>query len=267
MSWQPRKVISRSIIVLLLIGGLVLAGYGLAQPTNSIYFAVGAGVLSSLIASVVLGMFTSRALAGQTALADKLLQLEQATESRNRYGATLLDEKYFHKPEYWNHLTASTSKRLLLLGHSLNTWVKPEYRKPFLAAIERVVKNKGDFCIILLDPSGGGRQRIADVRGHDYSGNIASTLEAVAEVHRRLPPKLRDRVDVRFLPTAEQPLYMAMVTDTSLEYSPYFLRESSRTTLHASFTRDSAFSNAVIADFQALRRTCTPVDLSAHYSN
>lgn len=264
MKLQSRPQLARAAIVVLLVVGLALVGYGLAQPSNTVWFVVGAGVLSSLLASLVLGFFTSRALGGQSELADKLLQLEKAAESRARYGATFIDEKYFHKPEYWNQLSDSTSRQFYLLGHALNTWAQPEYKKAFLLAIERVIRNKGDFCMLLLDPDGEAQQRIVDVRGRSYRSDIDITLHAVAEVYRKLPTNLKSGVDVRWLPSEEQPLYMAVVTDASLEYSPYFARASTRTAPHASFAISSSFANTVISDFQSVRPSCLPVDLSRY---
>ena len=256
------RTAARVAILIVLVIGLALVGFGLAQPSNTLAFVIGSGVLSSLLASLVLGFFTSRALGGQSELADKLLQLEKAAESRARYGATFIDEKYFHKPEYWNQLSEGTSKRFLLTGHALNTWTHPEYKKAFLDAVSRVIKNKGDFCMLLLDPDGQAQKRIFDARGRNYRTDIETTLQALAEVHKKLPMNLKAKLDVRFFPAEEQPLYMAVITDSSLEYSPYFARASTRSAPHASFAISSAFANTVISDFQAIRPNCTPVDFT-----
>lgn len=264
MSLQSRRVVARIAIVILVMAALVLVGVGLAQPTKSVQFAIGAGVMSSLLASLILGFFASRSLGGQSELVEKLLQLERAAESRSRYGATLLDEKYVHKPDYWNQLSASTTKRLFLIGHALNTWVEPAYRKHFLDSIERVIRNGGDFCLIVLDPTGDAQARIRSARGSDYTQKIDATLRAVAEVHSRLPAKMKSKVDVRRMPPLEQPLYMAVITDSSVEYSPYFRRASTKTTLHASFSLATPFAGAVLADFEALRPACPRVDLADH---
>lgn len=258
------RTTARVAILIVLVIGLALVGFGLAQPSNTVAFVIGSGVLSSLLASLVLGFFTSRSLGGQSELADKLLQLEKAAESRARYGATFIDEKYFHKPEYWNRLSDGTSKQFFLIGHALNTWAQPEYKQAFLAAISRVVKNKGDFCMLLLDPDGQAQKRIIDARGRNYRTDIEATLHALAEVHKKLPANLKGKLDVRFLPSDEQPLYMAVITDLSLEYSPYFARASTRSAPHASFAISSPFANTVISDFQSIRSNCKPVDLANH---
>lgn len=262
MGLQVGKRAARVGILIVLVVGLVLVGFGLAQPSSTVAFVVGSGVLSSLLAALVLGFFTSRSLGGQSELAEKLLQLEKAAESRARYGATFIDEKYVHKPEYWNQLSDSTSKQFLLIGHALNTWTQPEYKKAFLAAITRVIRNKGDFCIILLDPDGQAQKRIIDARGRNYRTDIETTLQALSEVHKKLPANLKSKLDVRFLRSDDQPLYMAVITDSSLEYSPYFARASTRSAPHASFALSSPFASTVISDFQSLRPDCTPVDLA-----
>lgn len=264
MVLQPNRVIARIVVGILLCAALVLVGFGLAQPTNSIQFAVGAGVLSSLLASVILGFFASRSLAVQNNLADKLMALDAAASSRSKYGATLLADKYEHKPEHWNNLLAASSQRLFLVGHALTTWVAPAHRKHFLTAIERIIRSGGDFCIIVLDPSGDAQTRIRDTRGSDYTSKVEVTLQAIAEVYDRLPIELKEKVDVRYMPRTEQPLYMAVITDSNLEYSPYFMRASTRTTLHASFLLDTPFAAAVLADFDALRKACPRVDLAQH---
>lgn len=261
MGIQLGRTAARVSILIVLVIGLALVGFGLAQPANTVAFVIGAGVLSSLLASLVLGFFTSRSLGGQSELADKLLQLERAAESRQRYGATFIDEKYFHKPEYWNQLSDGTSKQFYLIGHALNTWSQPEYKKSFLAAISRVIRSKGDFCMLLLDPDGDAQKRIVSARGRSYRKDIETTLHALAEVHKSLPANLKGKLDVRFLPSEEQPLYMAVITDSSLEYSPYFSRASTRSAPHASFAISSPFANTVISDFQSIRQNCKPVDL------
>jgi hypothetical protein len=262
MKLRSTRSLARVAILIVLVIGLALVGYGLAQPSNTIVFVVGSGVLSSLLASLVLGFFTSKALGAQSQLVDKLLQLEKAAESRVRNGATFIDEKYSHKPEYWNQLSTNTSKQFLLIGHALDTWTRSEYRTAFQAAIVRVIKNKGDFCVLLLDPNGDAQKRIIEARGKDYRTNIETTLHALAEVRAKLPDHLKTKLDVRFLPPKEQPLYMAVVTDSSLEYSPYFVRASTRSAPHASFAISSSFANTVITDFQAIRPNSEPVDLS-----
>jgi len=253
---------ARAGILIVLVVGLALIGFGLAQPSQTLAFVIGSGVMSSLLASLVLGFFTSRSLGGQSELADKLLQLEKASESRARYGVTFIDDKYFHKPEYWNHLSDNTSKQFLLIGHALNTWTQPEYKKAFLEAVSRVIRNKGDFCMILLDPDGEAQKRIIAARGRNYRTDIDTTLHALAEVHRALPANLKGKVDVRLLAPAEQPLYMAVITDSSLEFSPYFARASTRSAPHASFAISSPFANTLIADFQSVRPSCNPVNLA-----
>ncbi|WCD93082.1 hypothetical protein [Microbacterium sp. nov. GSS16] len=240
--------------------GTVFVGAGITQPTNTVAFSLGAGIRSSLSASLILGFFATRQVVDQAA--EKLLQLESAADARSRYGATLVDEKYGRKPEYWRRVTTQASKRLYLIGHALDTWVQPEFRESFIEAIDRVARSGGSVCVITLDPSGSAQDRIADTRGIDYSARIRETLLAIAEDYARVPKGLQGNIEVRRLPESEQPLYMAVINDVSLEYSTYLMRMSTKTTMHAPFAISSPFGSTILADFGALRERCPRLDLT-----
>lgn len=274
MKVVPRQVVVRGLVIATVVVALVLVGFGLAQKTTSLVFVIASGVLSSLVASLVLGLFATSALAGSSDMSQKLEQvdaaiarleaLESAIERRRAQGVAMVSEKYEHKPEYWNALTAATAHRFLLVGRALDTWVEGEYRQGFLAAAERVARNGGDVCVILMAPTGPSHGQMARAQGRDYSDGARQTVAALAEVHRRLPAGQRKRLDVRFMPEGEQPWYMVVVTDTNLEYSPYFQRASTRKSLHLSLRTSSPFWNAVLKDVDGLRQRCTPVDLTTY---
>ena len=249
--------------IVVLVACLVAIGFGLANPKSVLAFAIATGAISSVAASLILGLFNTRELGAQSVILERLLLLEKAADSRSKYGATLLDQKYFEKVEYWNNLSRATHSRFFLVGHALSTWLAPEYKSHFIDAIERVVRSKtGDFCMILLDPHGSAHQAIMEGRGKNYSPDIARMLQALDELRGRLPARLRHKIEVRYLPSADAPPYMAVLTDNSLEFSPYYLRESTKKAFHASFALATPFASSVESDFTRARNVCHEIDIS-----
>ncbi|WP_309114695.1 hypothetical protein [Saccharothrix sp.] len=195
----------------------------------------------------------SREFGAQREIIDRLLELEALADIRARTGALRVDGKYSDKPDYWNRLMQGTNGRLIIMGHSLQSWLKPEYQALFKSAIGRVARNGGDVCFLLLAPNGTAQRRIQEMCGRDHASKTKRTAQALVAFRDSLPSRVRSRIDLRYLPEDVEPYYMAIITDAGLDFTPYLHVEDSKDVVHLSFDHNSPFARSVVTDITSLR--------------
>ncbi|NGY65060.1 hypothetical protein G7043_39720 [Lentzea sp. NEAU-D13] len=205
------------------------------------------------MASLIWVALNSREFGAQREIVDRLLELEALADARARTGALRVDGKYSNKPDYWNRLMQATNGRLIIMGRALQSWLKPEYEEHFKAAIERVARNGGDVCFLLLAPNGAAQKHIKAIGGRDHASKKHRTAQTLSNFRDSLPVRIRSNVELRYLPDDLEPYYMAIITDAGLDFTPYLHTEDSKDVVHLSFDHGSPFARSVVTDIASLR--------------
>ena len=252
----------RIIVLIVLVIALTLVGLGLANQNSLLAFALATGVLGSVLANFLWALFNTKEMGAENKLLDRLTRLTESLEARNTAGLMFLGEKFADKPQYWANRANGTNTKFLMIGYSLSTAFSPEFRTHTLAALDRVARNKGDVCWIILDPAGAAHGTLANARSRSFASATEETLVAVRQFRGSLPAALRQHVEVRLLPPSEAPTYWALITDQSVEFAPYLLRETTARAFHSSFLPNSSFGRLIDSDFSRIRAASVPLDLN-----
>lgn len=217
-------------------GGLIAVGVMLASDREGTAFAVGAGVLGSLIASLY-ALLVNVFVLGDTSLdADRL---EQVVGDLTR-GAALLEQGAAHgvvavKPksaytrDEWVALLTGAHKELVIVGHALHKWCRDDVKPPFVEAIQRLAGSGHRVLLVVLPLDGNVTEQLGQRRGKDYRRRVKETLETLAEIHSQLPEPSRRLLEVRMLRDDTPMPYMLAGNDQVLVTAPYPIAADSDT--------------------------------------
>lgn len=217
---------------------------------DSVTYALGSGVLASLMAAVVYSAVSYFLLRESSDEKEKLQGLIEEFQSRQLSGVLHICHKFEQRPDYWNSFLERSTDRLDLMGHAFTTWTHEPHKETFAQAIHRVVRGGGRVRVILLDPNGGNTKRLSDRVGRQYAQRLAETLEFFDDVvYPKLRASERGRLSVVHESNADMP-YMYLDNGKSVILSPYWSKTSdNKDNMVIEVERNSKFGVAFRADF------------------
>jgi hypothetical protein len=257
---------------------LVAIGVMVASDRDGVWFVVGAGVLGSLIASIIAlwldlvvkasageGRDAARVERAVTTLALSVPLLEHGV----RHGIRALKPKRDYETEEWVAILASARKQLFIVGHALDSWCRADVRPQFTATLRRLVLDGRPVRLIALPPDGQTTVRLGEQRGQDYGRRIRQTMSVLAGLHATLPSERREHLDVRVLHEDVPMPYMVAGNEHTLVTSPYpIAARGSGTMLAMEVDTTTPFGVALLEDLGWLaERHSERVDLESWAQN
>jgi hypothetical protein len=259
----------------LALGGAIAIGAMVGSSPKGTAFAVGVGILGSLIASFYVVLVNVFVLGDDGVEASRLSEavhaLEQAVPilaQMSNHRVLAVQSKGRFSDADWIDLLEQADRELFIVGHALNKWCRDDMRDTFERTIERLTRNSGTVQLIMLPATGRVTTMLSGHRGKDYSRRIDETLDVLAAVSAALPAECRDKLDVRVLLDDGFPMpYMLAGNDTFLITAAYPLAaDDSDAMLAVKVEARTPFAWALRNDLRKLagERFSTPVDLRRH---
>ena len=220
----------------ILAAALVTIGIMLASDPAKTPFVIGAGILGSLVASILMLLVTELLLGpsrdDQAAHAERLD--EALTTAARRLGEALttidlafplvtqatlhgvaaVKPKSSYSQDEWSGVLRDAHERLILVGHALDKWCEEDIRELFEDTLDSLARSGKTVQLLTLPAEGANTARISDQRGGSYSRRIRTTLEVVAGVYHRLPPECREALCVRALSEDVDMPYMLVANES-----------------------------------------------------
>lgn len=189
----------RMAAVVVLIAGLLAAGVMISDPSSKTAFGIAAGVLGSLSVAV-LGLIVNHYVIGETPtdivrgtqrLDEGLRRLERAlplVEHSAKHGYLGVKPKIAYSSEEWLAVLEQAEDRLILVGHALDTWCRPDFRMAFERTIIRMVSTQKPVELLMLPVNGANTRIVGALRGQSYGERVATTLELLTRIRAKLDP-------------------------------------------------------------------------------
>jgi hypothetical protein len=253
---------------------LIATGIMLTAKTTDTRFGIAAGVLGALIASFMGLCFTVYVLdenPGDTArVGDRLdasLDLLQRIVSIAEYsphlGINAVKPKSDYAAEEWMKVLTGARKKLLLVGHALDTWCTPDFLSEFTATINRLACEGGSVELLTLPPEGANTKTLGQQRGQDYGQRVRATRRHVAAVYAKLPEAKRQNLKMRVLAPEVPMPYMVVANEHVLITCAYpATGKSSGNMLATRMSSADKAGRAIREDINRLFEHATPVDLN-----
>jgi hypothetical protein len=258
--------------VLLCIG--VAIGILIATDPSSTTFVITASVLGSLIASLVVTGIDAVLLDNPAkATRENLSRLESqiatlgiivpAVRDVQRNDIRTIKSKHEYEDAEWRAILTEARESLLLVGHALSKWCDHVMEAEFCAAIDRLVRDGKEVCLLTLSDNG---PRVAQQRDKGYDGRVRATLDVLANLSRELPEDAQQRLHVHKLGDDVELPYMAVANDRILITAPYpAANQSSDPMPTLTVGADSPIAKALREDIhQTIKRHSTVVDLTKY---
>lgn len=214
----------RLTIAAIVIAALVLLGFLLTTDKTKTPAVIAAGVLGSLIASLIVLWLTyyvvedpilkiegsatqidgsAKRIEGSAKRVDtsvaglegRLPVLSQAL----RHGIRELKPKGEYTAEEWLALLKNASERLVLVGHALDKWCEEDFLPEFEAAIIRLTMDGKPVDLLTLPENGTNTHLLSHQRGDNYGRRVRACQQRVAAAYRALDPTARQHLNVRTL--------------------------------------------------------------------
>ena len=272
---EPRRSHRLLVVVAtLVLGSAIAIGVMVGSSPNGNAFAIGVGVLGSLIASFYV-VWVNVFVLGDGGidvgrLEDAVIALRRATpvlEQAAEHSVLALKAKGRYTDADWTALLEDAQRELFIVGHALNKWCRDDMRALFVTTIQRLLAHDGQVQLIMLPLDGTVTARLSDQRGKDYRRRIAETLDVLAPLHAQLSEHHRARLDVRMLLDTAPPMpYMLAGNDRVLITASYPLSaEDSDEMLAVTVEAGTPFASALRKDLRGLARNYSrEVDLQVH---
>jgi hypothetical protein len=255
--------IQRLGITALAITILIALGIMLTSDTSGSWFAIGASLLASVIASfialwinlVVVGtdgpdhVELTRANQAFAMLASSVPLLKAVDE----HGVRAAKPKSAFELDEWRILLNDAHEELYIVGHALDKWCRDEIRASFVETIQRLVSNEKRVRLVALPPTGKVTKQLSDQRHRKYEHRIRQTLRVLASVHQGLEDEHRKYLDVRSLRDGVPMPYMVSGNENFLIVSAYpAAAQESGDMLAVSVGANWPLGRAIRADLSAL---------------
>jgi len=257
----------RIAIMIVLIAGLVALGVLLSDPSSKTAFGIAAGVLGSLSVAV-LGLIVNYFVIGETPtdivrgtqrLDASLRRLERAVPlvaHSTEHGYLGVKPKIAYSPEEWLAVLEQAEDRLILVGHALDTWCRPDFRLAFERTIIRIVSAHKPVELLMLPVDGANTRLAGDLRGQKYGERVETTLELLKQIRSKLDPANHRYLTVRTLhPELPMPYMLVGHQDTLITCSYPATSRSSNDMPTVKLDARSAAGRAMRDDLERLLST------------
>lgn len=244
------KNLFRLLIFVVVATAVAVAALAANADKDSVAYALGSGIIASLIAAVVYSAASYFLLKESSDEKEELQKLISEFRARQLSGVIHICHKFEQKPDYWNNFLALATDRLDLMGHAFTTWTHEPHKEAFAQAMQRVLRAGGRVRIVLLDPTSDNTARLSMRVGRQYVLRLEETLRFFEEVvYPSLRPKDRGRLTLVHEAKADMP-YMYLDNGKTVIVSPYWSKTSdNKDNMTIEVERDSKFGIAFRADF------------------
>lgn len=216
-----RGTITVAAIVVL---GLVLIGYLSHTDSSKLPAIIAAGVVGSLIATLVVLWLTYYVIEDPVFRIDRSADAVEASVAELerrlplvsqavRYGLNDVKPKSEYAPEEWLTLLQGARERLILVGHTLDKWCQEDFLPEFEHAIRRLAGAGKPVELLTLPEDGTNTHLLEKQRGDKYGERVRRCYQRVAVVHRSLDPAVRRNLRVHALHSNVAMPYMLVGND------------------------------------------------------
>lgn len=238
------------IIVLIIIIFSVVTVTLFFTAKESIYFILNIGILASLIASIIYGLFNFLLLKQPIAERDELKSLITEFRKRELNGIKNICHKFEQNPEYWNGFLASATQKLDMLGHAFTTWTHEPHKEFFAKKIIQIIKNEGTVRIVILSPDSDNTKKLTKRVGKPYKDRVNETLQFFStNIIPKLGEKQLNRLLIKLENESDIP-FMYINNGSNIIVSPYYSKAiDSKDNLVIQFSLESKFGGSYSSDF------------------
>jgi len=250
--------------IAVLIAGAVAAGVMITDPDSTTQFGIAAGVLGSLSVSV-LGLIVNYFVIGETPtdivrgterLDAGLCRLERAVPLVRQcadHGYQEVKPKSAYSSDEWLAVLEQAEDKLILVGHALDTWCRPDFRLALERTIVRMAGAHKPVELLMLPVDGANTSAVSALRGQDYRERVETTLKTLRTIQANLKAADRPYLTVKTLrPEIPMPYMLVGHQDTLITCSYPATSRSSRDMPTVKLDARSAAGRAMRDDLERL---------------
>lgn len=279
---QRKVLVGEAILLMFVIVGVFLAEMRKTAPDlPSLIQNILLSIVCSIAASFIFALFLPDEGNECQEFREKLRRLEELSKEQDTKLDTIQERLaeesafaadgiisirkkayYDRKNEFWNQMVNTTENHLDLIGHSISSWFKEEYRRAFEDCVLRMLEKGKKVRIILTGPEYDA-QKIRNAACDD-SGYLALTkpektycnLFKLAE--KCVGEECRGLLVYIFPP--EKATYLYIRTDKKCYVSPYIVSEQyAKQSFLLEMDIDSEYARAFVNTFDDMIGNVLPI--------
>lgn len=240
---SDRRLFAIVLALLFVITGVVAVAFldsGGDAPLGS---TLAIGILTSLASSMFLA-----AIGAVIAL-----RPESSSDMWQLDGVVRVASKAAITSEDWLRILEKADTEFYVAGHSLGKWCSASNEARFKNHVRRILESEGRVTLVMLDLQSSQIARLRQTTSVDYTPNIRTSLQVLADLCAELQPAARSRLRICGLRDHGLP-YMLVGNERGLVTAAYLGGSNRDSVACLELERPSEAAAAVYDDFHALAK-------------